>query len=173
MAIEVLTLNDGTKKYRGKIGRIIDGKRKVFNTPYVSSRAEALRLEKLLGEQYPITPSGRVAGKDYTDASRGVMPDKEATKKYKNIIDDKFKKGSLTTKKWSEMTEAQRANIASAYRFQKDLDERVVKFKLGGKNVELPKGMRFSSLKGAIEPVKAGVKKLQKWNKNPTPKKLE
>ena len=58
MAIETLTLLDGTKKYRGKIGRVIDGKRKVYNTPYVSSLAEALRLEKLLGEQYPITPSG-------------------------------------------------------------------------------------------------------------------
>ena len=30
------------------------------------------------------------------------------------------------------MSEAQRANIASAYRFQKDLDERIIKFKLGG-----------------------------------------
>ena len=169
MAIEVLTLNDGTKKYRGKIGRVIDGKRKVFNTPFVSSRAEAVRLEKLLGEQYPITRPGRVEGKDYTDASRGVIPDKEATKKYKKIIDDKFKKGSLTTKKWSEMSEAQRANIASAYRFQKNLDERIIKFKLGGKNIELPKGMRFSSLSRAVDPVKAGVKKLQKWNKNPTP----
>ena len=35
MAIETLTLLDGTKKYRGKIGRVIDGKRKVYNTPYV------------------------------------------------------------------------------------------------------------------------------------------
>ena len=165
MSIEVLTLGDGTKKYRGKIGRVIDGKRQVFNTPYVSSRAEAVRLEKLLGEQYPITPSGRKVG---SGLGESPFTDEEAYQKYKTSIDKKFKQGALTTKKWSEMTTKERQKVTADSGFQKKLDERVIKFKLGGKNIELPKGMRFTSLSGAIDPIKEGVKKLQKWNKNPT-----
>ena len=62
MAIETTTLSDGTKKYRGRITRLIDGKRKGFNTPYVSSVAEALRLQNKLSEQYPPITSGRKLG---------------------------------------------------------------------------------------------------------------
>ena len=165
MAIETTTLSDGTKKYRGRISRIIDGKRKGFNTPYVSSVAEALRLQNKLSEQYPPITSGRKLG---SGLGESPFTDKEAYDKYKTSIDKKFKQGVINTKKWSEMTTKERQNVTVDSGFTKKLDERVIKFKLGGKNVELPKGMRLSSFSGAIDPVQDGVKKLKKWNKNPT-----
>jgi len=165
MAIETTTLSDGTKKYRGRITRLIDGKRKGFNTPYVSSVAEALRLQNKLSEQYPPITSGRKPG---SGLGESPFTDKEAYDKYKTSIDKKFKQGVINTKKWSEMTTKERQNVTVDSGFTKKLDERVIKFKLGGKNVELPKGMRLSSFSGAIDPVQDGVKKLQKWNKNPT-----
>jgi len=64
-----------------------------------------------------------------------------------------------------------KTSIAAASNLAKNLDERVIKFKLDGKDVELPKGTRVSSLRQTITPLQELVKNLKKWEKNPTPEK--
>ena len=166
MAIETLRLKDGTLKYRGSVSRVIDGKRKIFNTPFVESAAEALKLENQIKKDNPKSTTGRKPG---SGLGVGQFTDEEAYEKYGPTMEKKFKQGKIPSTNWSELDTAQRQAITADARFTKALDERVIKFKLGDKEVELPKGTRVTSFRQTVNTLKKGIKALQKWEQDPTP----
>jgi hypothetical protein len=164
--IETVRNPSGEIVYRARITRLQpDGSKKYFQKPVTKSYAQAQKDLILLKEEYPPMTTGRKPG---GGLGVGQLTDEEAYKKFKKSIDKKFKNGAISTKKWSKMTKSERANIASDANFLKKLDERVLEVQLGDKKVKLPKGMRVTSIAGAITPIEEFYKKLLKWKKNPT-----
>ena len=164
--IETVRNPSGEIVYRARVTRLQpDGSKKYFQKPVTKSYAQAQKDIISLNKEYPPMTTGRKPG---GGLGVGQLTDEEAYKKYKKSIDKKFEKGYLKTKKWSEMVENERANVAADAGFAKKLDERVLEVQLGDKKVKLPKGMRVTSIAGAITPIEKFFKKLLKWKKNPT-----
>jgi hypothetical protein len=101
--------------------------------------------------------------------SRGVS--KFFENKYKDVIEEKFNKKQISSDKWDNLSAQERARIASEYLRVSKLKERVVQIKLGNETINLPKGMKFTNFKLAIDSFKKGYSKLLEWKNNPTPEK--
>jgi len=164
--IETVRNPSGELVYRARVSRLQpDGSKKFFQKPVTRSYTQAQKDIISLNKEYPPMATGRRPGEGM---GVGAFTDEEAYKKYKKIIDKKFEKGYLKSKKWSEMTANQRGAIATDANFAKKLDDRVLEVQLGDKKVKLPKGMRVTSIANAITPIEEFYKKLLKWKKNPT-----